>query len=152
MVDFSIQGKRKANLKENLKLRGIENRRMIDENESILAPVQKRKRLETNSAQDEIYSPNHPQAKAIQDVLLELTRSDSGTKPTTLQEWQTPEKKFHIFSDFHENEKQAKLSEMKNNFLENEFSRLTNDYQILEVTKRNFLHNHFIGSWQRKLW
>jgi len=136
MGDFSIPNKAKTNFKGNIKLRSIENRRIIDENESLLAPVQKRKRLECNYSQDEIYSPSNPQARAVQDTLLELTRTDSGKNKTTIEEWQTPEKKFHIFWDFHENEKQAKLSEMKNHLFETEFSRLTNDYQILEVLGR----------------
>jgi len=108
-------------------------------NECILAPPQKRKRSQivNDFSQEDYLSPKHPRVKALQGSLLDLTRTDSESrKSSKFEEWHTPQKKLHVFWDHHENEKQAKLSELKHHLFETEYSRLTNDYKILEVLGR----------------
>jgi len=107
--------------------------------EYILAPPQKRKRSQivNDFSQEDYLSPLHPRVKALQGSLLDLTRTDSESKKSSkFEEWHTPQKKLHVFWDHHENEKQEKISEMKHHLFETEFSRLTNDYKILEVLGR----------------
>jgi len=108
-------------------------------NDCILAPPQKRKRSQivNDFSQEDYLSPKHPRVKALQGNLLDLARTDSESrKSSKFEEWHTPQKKLHVFWDHHENEKQAKLSELKHHLFESEYSRLTNDYKILEVLGR----------------
>ena len=134
--DFSVSSSTRYDFANRPKVKENNCKERFKKNDGILAPPQKRKRSQivNEFSQEDYLSPKHPRVKALQGNLLDLTRTDSESrKSSKFEEWHTPQKKLHVFWDHHENEKQAKLSELKHHLFETEYSRLTNDYKILEV-------------------
>lgn len=93
------------------------------------------KQLSDFSAED-FSSPVGHHPKRIKSRLYNFQQKEGmigQNNELPLEDWHTPEKKLHVFQNNHQNEKQSKFAQMKSQIVEAEFSRLTNDYDILEV-------------------
>lgn len=142
---------------QNIPANGQETKKKFANKNSFGVKNSKRKPLQRidNIPFDDVSSPLLSKGTGVHKALLELQRIGSIERKDGghIEDWHTPEKDAQEIIEKHQNEKTSKLLDMKTDIVESEFSRLTTDFQILEVSDwRISISKDFIDFGERKLW